>query len=104
MIESIFSICVVLLSGEGLDCSYQFYQLDKYALHEAYFIYGGKLSNPDSFILGFMEPKTKFIFINEYASMNTIEHEIKHIKCYLEYQRTGINHEFCIDKSKHFMY
>lgn len=99
-------ICVMLLSGEGTDCSYQFEQVDDSLINDMY--YENTVQNGN--VLAYTNHENKKVTFGKSPTWDTIEHELNHIKCKLYYIETSKNHEYCIEISKeyhepkHFMY
>lgn len=95
--------CIVLWSG-GEDCSYSFIEVSPRVLSETWEAESGK-KTPLTGLAAFVDHDAKIVYFNQYDdSMDTVIHEIKHIKCYAHYQELGVNHPNCISDSEHFMY
>jgi hypothetical protein len=92
----IFSaLCVTLYSG-GSDCSYQWVQVSDDVLMEQWEAAGGKVPYPASQQLaGFMDPNDKKVWFGSPALYHVIAHEIKHVICQLELDKSGVNHPKC---------
>lgn len=96
------SMCIILFSGGGEDCSYQWTAVPNDTLQMVFWQYGGYLAKWET-LGGFHVMDEKIIYLDTHATSEDIMHEILHVKCLQYYKLTGENHKECyIDD--HFIY
>jgi len=93
-------LCIGLYTNE-INCDYLYTEIPQEQLLVMWYSAHGK---PTNFLYGFTYHSDQKIYLNQGYTMDDLMHEVKHIKCYLEFERTGENHPDCISKTKHYMY
>lgn len=88
------TLCVVLYSG-GTDCSFSFVEMAPNDLEDQWWK-GSDIPPPVTGMGGFVNYSSKTMYLNENDhSIDHVLHEIKHVVCYLEWEKSGVEHPNC---------